>query len=327
MDKYIPPYKITDKILDYISKIMEKVGEINSYINLNRMPELRKQNRISSIHSSLAIENNQLSLFQVQDVINGKMVIGDRTDIQEVKNAYEAYNKISEINPYSIKDLKMIHGIMTFLIEKESGKFRSHGECVKDGEKVIFVAPSEKMVPSLMQDLFNWLNEAKENVHPLIYSSVFHYEFVFIHPFGDGNGRMARLWQSALLSKWKEIFEYVPIESLIKQYQEEYYNVIDNCNKVGESTEFIEFMLKMINETIDRIIIEQNSMNEIIYSNSTQEKILELIRENSNITQVEMAEKLGLTRDTISYNIKYLKDNGIIERIGSTKKGTWKIIK
>lgn len=327
MDKYIPPYKITDKMLDYISKIMEKVGEINSYINLNRMPELRKQNRISSIHSSLAIENNQLSLFQVQDVINGKMVIGDRTDIQEVKNAYEAYSKISEINPYSIKDLKMIHGIMTFLIEKESGKFRSHGECVKDGEKVIFVAPSEKMVPSLMQDLFNWLKEVKDNVHPLIYSSVFHYEFVFIHPFGDGNGRMARLWQSALLSEWKEIFEYVPIESLIKEYQEEYYNVIDNCNKNGESTEFIEFMLKMINETIDRIILEQNSMQEIVYSNSTQEKILELIRLDSYITQVEMAEKLGLTRDTISYNIKYLKDNGIIERIGSTKKGSWRIIK
>lgn len=327
MDKYIPPYKITDKILDYISKIMEKVGEINSYINLNRMPELRKQNRINSIHSSLAIENNQLSLFQVQDVINGKMVIGDKTDIQEVKNAYEAYNKISEVNPYLIEDLKLIHGIMTFLIEEESGKFRSHGECVKDGDKVIFVAPSEKMVPSLMQELFNWLNEAKESVHPLILSSVFHYEFLFIHPFGDGNGRMARLWQSALLSKWKEIFEYVPIESLIKQYQEEYYKVIDNCNKAGESTEFIEFMLKMIYETINKIIVEQNSMQKIIYSNSTQEKILELIKENSNITQVEMAEKLGITRDTISYNIKYLKDNGIIDRVGSNKRGSWKILK
>lgn len=263
----------------------------------------------------------------MQDVINGKMVIGDRTDIQEVKNAYEAYSKISEINPYSIKDLKMIHGIMTCLIEKESGKFRSHGECVKDGEKVIFVAPSEKMVPALMQDLFEWLKDSKEKVHPLIYSSVFHYEFVFIHPFGDGNGRMARLWQSALLSEWKEIFEYVPIESLIKEYQEEYYNIIDSCNKNGESTEFIEFMLKMINETIGRIILEQNSMQEIVYSNSTQEKILELIKLDSYITQVEMAEKLGLTRDTISYNIKYLKNNGIIEIVGSNKKGSWKIKK
>ena len=326
MDKYIPPYKITDKILDYISKIMEKIGEINSYINLNRMPELRKQNRINSIHSSLAIENNQLSLFQVEDVINGKMVIGDRKDIQEVKNAYEAYNKISEVNPYSIKDLKLIHGIMTFLVEKECGRFRSHGEGVYDGDKCIFVAPSEKLVPELMENLFNWMKEAKNTVHPLILSSVFHYEFVFIHPFGDGNGRMARLWQSALLSEWKEIFEYVPIESLIKQYQEEYYKVIDNCNKVGESTEFIEFMLKMIYETIDKIIIEQNTTQETTHK-TTQEKILDLIREYPDITQIEMAERLGITRDGISYNIKYLKDNGIIERVGSTKKGIWKIIK
>lgn len=322
MDKYIPPYKITNKMLDYISKIMEKVGEINSYINLNKMPELRKQNRINSIHSSLAIENNQLSLFQVEDVINGRMVIGDKKDIQEIKNAYEAYNKISQINPYSIEDLKLVHGIMTFLVEEESGRFRSHGEGVYDGDKCIFVAPSEKLVPELMENLFSWMKESKDTVHPLILSSVFHYEFVFIHPFGDGNGRMARLWQSALLSKWKGIFEYVPIESLIKKYQEEYYKIIDNCNKIGESTEFIEFMLKMIYETIDKIIIEQNSTKE-----TTEEKIINLIKMNPNITQNEMAEKLGLTRDGISYNIKNLKDKKIIKRIGSPKTGTWKILK
>lgn len=326
MDKYIPPYKITDKMLDYISKIMEKVGEINSYINLNKMPELRKQNRINSIHSSLSIENNQLSLFQVEDVINGRMVIGDKKDIQEVKNAYEAYSKISEINPYSIKDLKLVHGIMTYLTVKESGKFRSHGEGVYDGDRCIFVAPSEKLVPELMKQLFFWMKEFKDTVHPLILSSIFHYEFVFIHPFSDGNGRMARLWQSAILSKWKGIFEYVPIESLIKQYQDDYYAVIANCNNEGNSTEFIEFMLRMIYETVDRIIIEQNATQETTHK-TTQEKILDLIKVNPNITQVEMAEILGLTRDGISYNIKYLKEVGIIERIGSTKKGSWKIIK
>lgn len=322
MDKYIPPYKITDKMLEYISKIMEKIGEINSYINLNKMPELRKQNRINSIHSSLAIENNQLSLFQVEDIINGKMVIGDKIDIQEVKNAYEAYNKISEINPYSIKDLKLVHGIMTYATIKESGKFRSHGEGVYDGDKCIFIAPSEKLVPELMKQLFSWIKESKDKIHPLILSSIFHYEFLFIHPFSDGNGRMARLWQSALLSEWKKIFEYVPIESLIKQYQDDYYKVIDYCNKTGESTEFIEFMLKMINETIDRIILEQDTKQE-----TTQNKILNLIKEKPNITQIEMAEKLKITRDGIAYNIKILKDNGIIDRIGSTKNGTWQILK
>lgn len=322
MEKYIPPYRITDKILDYVSKIMEKIGEINSYINLNRMPELRKQNRINSIHSSLAIENNQLSFFQVEDVINGRMVIGDKTDIQEVKNAYEAYNKISQINPYSIDDLKMVHGIMTFMTVEESGRFRNHGEGVYDGDKCIFIAPSEKLVPKLMENLFTWMAENREVVHPLILSSVFHYEFLFIHPFSDGNGRMARLWQSALLSKWKRIFEYLPIESLIKQYQDDYYTAIANCNREGESTEFIEFMLKMIYETINKIIVEQNSSKE-----TSQEKIINLIKSNPDITQNEIAEKLNLTRDGISYNMKVLKDKNIIKREGSNKTGRWKIIK
>ena len=322
MEKYIPPYRITDKILDYVSKIMEKIGEINSYINLNRMPELRKQNRINSIHSSLAIENNQLSFFQVEDVINGRMVIGDKTDIQEVKNAYEAYNKISQINPYSIDDLKIVHGIMTFLTVEETGRFRNHGEGVYDGDKCIFVAPSEKLVPELMENLFTWMAENRDVVHPLILSSVFHYEFLFIHPFSDGNGRMARLWQSALLSKWKRIFEYLPIESLIKQYQDDYYTAIANCNNKGESTEFIEFMLKMIYETINKIIVEQNSSKE-----TSQEKIINLIKSNPDITQNEIAEKLNLTRDGISYNMKVLKDKNIIKREGSNKTGRWKIIK
>lgn len=322
MEKYIPPYRITDKILDYVSKIMEKIGEINSYINLNRMLELRKQNRINSIHSSLAIENNQLSFFQVEDVINGRMVIGDKTDIQEVKNAYEAYNKISQINPYSIDDLKIVHGIMTFLTVEETGRFRNHGEGVYDGDKCIFVAPSEKLVPELMENLFTWMAENRDVVHPLILSSVFHYEFLFIHPFSDGNGRMARLWQSALLSKWKRIFEYLPIESLIKQYQDDYYTAIANCNREGESTEFIEFMLKMIYETINKIIVEQNSSKE-----TSQEKIINLIKSNPDITQNEIAEKLNLTRDGISYNMKVLKDKNIIKREGSNKTGRWKIIK
>ena len=163
--------------------------------------------------------------------------------------------------------------------------------------------------------------ENREVVHPLILSSVFHYEFLFIHPFSDGNGRMARLWQSALLSKWKRIFEYLPIESLIKQYQDDYYTAIANCNSEGESTEFIEFMLKMIYETINKIIVEQNSSKE-----TAQEKIINLIKSNPDITQNEIAEKLNLTRDGISYNMKVLKDKNIIKREGSNKTGRWKII-
>ena len=314
-----PPYNITDKMLDYVSRIMKKVGKID-YINLNKQPELGKQNRINSIHSSLAIENNPLSLNQVKDVINGKTVIGDKKDIQEVKNAYNAYNELENINPYSIEDIKKIHGIMTFLIQDDSGKFRNHGEGVYDGENLIFMCPPSKLVPSLIEQLFNWLNESKETVNPLILSSVFHYEFVFIHPFSDGNGRMARLWQTALLAKWEKIFEYIPIESLIKKYQNDYYKAIHNCNNKGNSNEFIEFMLKMIDETLDELL-------ETTTQETTQEKIIELIKKNPSITQKDMAEKLKITRDGVSYNIKKLKENGIIKRIGSTKKGIWEVTK
>lgn len=318
-----PPYNITDKMLDYVSRIMKKVGKID-YINLNKQPELRKQNRINSIHSSLAIENNPLSLNQVKDVINGKMVIGDKKDIQEVKNAYNAYNELENINPYSIEDIKKIHGIMTFLIQDDSGKFRNHGEGVYDDENLIFMCPPSKLVPSLIEQLFNWLNESKETVNPLILSSVFHYEFVFIHPFSDGNGRMARLWQTALLAKWEKIFEYIPIESLIKKYQNDYYKAIHNCNKKGNSNEFIEFMLKMIDETLDELL---ETTTQEATQETTQEKIIELIKKNPSITQKDMAEKLKITRDGVSYNIKKLKENGIIKRIGSTKKGIWEVTK
>ena len=320
MENNYPPYTITDKMLNYATDIMKKIGEANYFESLNRYPELRRKSRIKSIHSSLAIENNQLSLFQVEDVINGKPVMGEQKDIQEVKNAYEAYEQIDKVNPYSVEDLKKIHGILTFLVEKDAGKFRNHGEAVYDGNVEIFMAPPHRLVPTLMDNLFNWMNEVKDTINPLILSSVFHYEFVFIHPFSDGNGRTARIWQTAILSHWEKAFTYLPIESMIKKSQNEYYKVIDNCNKAGNATEFIEFMLKMIDDTIDEIT---KTTTQETAQETTQEKILKLIKSNPSITQTQMAKVLGITRDGVSYNIKQLKDNGIIERVGATKNGYW----
>lgn len=322
MEINYPPYTITDKMLNLATNIMEKIGEANYFESLNRFPELRRKTRIKSIHSSLAIENNQLSLFQVEAVINGKAVIGEQKDIQEVKNAYKAYKEIDNINPYSLEDLKKIQGILTFAIEEDSGKFRNHGEAVYDGNIQIFMAPSHTMVPILMDNLFNWMNNVKEDVNPLILSSIFHYEFVFIHPFSDGNGRTARLWQTAILSHWKDLFKYIPIESIIRKHQEEYYTAIQNCNNAGNSNEFIEFMLKVINEAVDSMILNQKETTQ----ETTQEKIINLIKKNPSITQIEMAKALDLTRDGITYNIKALKEKGIIERKGSTKKGIWNIL-
>ena len=217
MKQYEPPFTITNIMLDRISSIMKKIGKLDNYKDLNKMPVLRRNNRIHSIHSSLAIEANSLSFNQVKDVINGKLVLGDQKEIQEVKNAYKAYEMINDINPYSIEDLKKIHGVMAYLILDESGEYRKGNEGVFDGEKCIHICPPPKQVNELMNQLFDWMKKCKNNLHPLILSAVFHYEFVFIHPFKDGNGRIARLWHNILLSNWKEIFQYFPIESQLKK--------------------------------------------------------------------------------------------------------------
>ena len=319
MENY-PPYTITDKILNYVSDIMKKIGEANYFESLNRYPELRRKSRIRSIHSSLAIENNQLSLFQVEDVINGKMVIGEQKDIQEVKNAYEAYKQIDKINPYSIQDLKKIHGILTFLIEKDAGKFRNHGEAVYDGDIQIFIAPPHKMVPTLMDNLFNWKIENKDKVNPLIVSSIFHYEFVFIHPFGDGNGRTARIWQTAILANWEKAFTYLPIESMIKKNQNEYYKVIDNCNKVGESTEFIEFMLKMINDTIDDVINSREMKDKFkLLLSENEYKIIECIKRNILIGAKDIIKQTAIADRTARRILSKLVENEMIEIVGNNQ--------
>lgn len=293
MDKYIPPFEISNEMLKKVSDIMEKIGKLDSFTNLDKTPYLRKQTKINSVHSSVAIENNPLSLEQVKDVINGKLVIGKQKDIQEVKNAYKAYEMLKDINPYSIEDLKKVHGVMTFLVEEVSGEFRTTSEGVfDDNGNCIFVCPPGDRVNSLMNDLFEWLNENKDTIHPLILSSIFHYEFVFIHPFTNGNGRTVRLWQNSILYKWKDIFEYLPIESKIHKYQDEYYNSIALCHKNANSNVFIEFMLKMIDETLDEAI----STSPLPITNETINinKLLDAMESGKPMTATEIMEKLGI---------------------------------
>ena len=299
---YKPPFTLTSVMFDYAANIAEKIGQINNYNNLRKMPILRKNNRIQSVHSTLAIEANSLSLKQVKDVINGKLVIGFEREIREVKNAYKAYEQITKINPYSIDDLLYVHGILTNGLIEESGKFRSGNEGVFDEDNnCIFIAPKPDLVMDLINDLFKYIKENKDKINPLILSSVFHYEFVFIHPFSDGNGRMARLWQNIILSHWKEVFVYLPIESLIKKYQKEYYKVIDDCNNSGESTEFIEFMLKMIDESLNNLLKNINS-NTDEYVN----KLLEVMDYNIPVSAKELMNKLNL-KSINSFRKVYLK--------------------
>lgn len=292
MGEYKPPFTITNEILAYVSSVSEKVGRISAISNLESKPHLRRNNRIKSVHSSLKIEANSLSLGQVRDVINGKTVFGEQKEIQEVKNAYAAYERIPEIEPFSIKSIKLFHGIMTKYVVKESGDFRRGEEGVFNGDECIFMAPPAQFVPQLMDNLFAWMKEEKNNVHPLIMSSVFHYEFVFIHPFADGNGRMARLWHTAMLAKWKPVFEYIPIESRIEKFQKEYYEVIARCHVEGESTLFIEFMLSQIDKILDDVFAQVREDNE--YLSEYLKRLLEVMEYDVPYTSNTLMDKLGL---------------------------------
>ncbi len=234
-----------------VASISEKVGRISNYKTFESKPHLRRNNRIRSIHSSLAIEANSLSLDEVRAVMNGKTVLGPQKEIQEVINAYAAYEAIGQFDPTSLIDLKRLHGIMMHLTVQESGEFRSGNEGVFQGDKCIFMAPPPQFVPEHMENLFSWMRAASNDIHPLILSCVFHYEFVFIHPFTDGNGRMARLWQTALLTDWNPVFQYLPIESRIKEFQDGYYEAIATCHSAGHSNAFIEFMLDKIDLTLE----------------------------------------------------------------------------
>lgn len=301
MEKYISPYTITNEMLTKVSNIMEKIGKLDNYTSLDKTPYLRKQTKINSVHSSLAIENNKLTVNQVKDVINGKEVIGPIKEIQEVKNVYKAYEMLNSIDPYSINELKKVHGIMTYLTVEESGEFRKGAEGVFDGDKCIFICPPPEMVNKLMNDLFKWLNDNKNTIHPLILSSIFHYEFVFIHPFSDGNGRMSRLWQNAILNKWKNIFEYLPIESQIHKYQKRYYDAIMTCNTNGNSNMFIEFMLDMIEKTLDERL--NSSLPIIDNENININKLLSVMKENTPMTANEIMDKLGIrSKETLRNN-------------------------
>lgn len=292
MSSYVPPYTISNRMLELVSDISEKVGKISSHKELESKPHLRRNNRIKSIHSSLKIEANSLSLSEVRDVINGHLVLGDQKEIQEVKNAYEAYKKIPEINPTSISELKKIHGIMTYRTVNESGVFRQGEEGVFSGDKCIFIAPPPHMVSGLMNDLISWMKRSEGVVHPLILSAVFHYEFVFIHPFADGNGRMARLWHTVILYRWRNIFEYIPLESQIERFQTEYYDAIAQCHVNGNSDVFIEFMLDMIDQILDEVILQINKSN--ADTSEYVKRMLDVMEYDVPYTSNAIMEALGL---------------------------------
>ncbi len=299
MSKYSPPYKIIPETVNLLSEISELVGHLSAENVFDKAPYLRKSNRIKSIQSSLAIENNSLSLDQVTDIINGKRVVGDFREIQEVKNAFEAYNMLEKLNPFSEKDLLKAHKILMTTLMENPGKYRSGGVGIIKGSKIIHVAPPAENVPYLMNDLFQWIAESEE--HLLIKSSVFHYEFEFIHPFLDGNGRMGRLWQTLILSKWKDFFMFLPLENLIKKRQQEYYNVLGASDRNADSTEFIVFILRSIKEALLEIKLTDQDSDQV----TDQVKLLAKVMNNKAVSANELMKKLNLTHRP-SFRSSYL---------------------
>ena len=309
-NKYVPPYEITDEMLRLISDIMENLGRLSGVNELEKLPRLRRVNRIKSIHSSLAIENNTLSFEQVTAVINGKPVLAPQKDVLEVQNAFRAYEKLGEINPYNIDDLLKIHGVMTDGLVKEAGQLRSGqvGVYNQDG-KVVHLAPPAEFVPGQIAQLFDWVQTSRTNM--LIKSSVFHYEFEFIHPFNDGNGRTGRFWQTALLASWKPIFAWIPIENIIKNNQEAYYNAIALSTSQGKSNIFVEFMLDVINNAIKELVDDAKN-----HSNHLNNRIAELLKVIEPYPQsaTELMEKLNL-KSRAGFRNNYLQpalDAGLI---------------
>ena len=289
---YEPPFTITNRMLTLVAEIAEKTGRISNYRTFESKPHLRRNNRIRSIHSSLAIEANSFSLDEVKGVIAGKTVLGPQKEIQEVKNAYQAYDQIGDFDPYSVDALKTLHGVMTYLTVQESGMFRTGNEGVFRGNKCIFMAPPPHLVPEQMEALFGWMRRSADTVHPLILSSVFHYEFVFIHPFADGNGRMARLWQTALLSAWNPVFQYLPLESRIHEFQDEYYEAIAACHSAGKADVFVEFMLDKINLTLDWALAQVSG--EDSYLSEQVRRLLDVMEYDVPYTAAQIMAALGL---------------------------------
>lgn len=321
IDGLDPKFYISNENKDIIKTIEEKISLVK-FDSDERIRNIKLKSKVRSIHSSLAIEANSLSLESVENIIDNKLVLGDRKEIQEVKNANELYENINEYDWKSEKDFLKAHTLLMKYFDDDNGSYRNHGEGVKKGDKIIYIAPQSIIVPSLMKSLFNFINDNKNYIHPLILSSLFHYYLVYIHPFSDGNGRIARFWTSLILTDWNYLFAYIPIEEEIYLNQDEYYESIVKCHNNGNANEFITFMLKCIYSSLEKTT---QKTTQKIKLNSNQLKIVEFIKENPKITRNELSDKLGITPDGVKYNLKKLIDNNVIERIGAVNGGFWKI--
>ncbi|MCC8119155.1 MAG: Fic family protein [Bacteroidales bacterium] len=337
---YSPPYTITNKAINLIAEISAQIERYAIRLEQEDALRLRKANRIKTIHSSLAIEGNNLTENQVADIINGKNVVAPIKEIQEVKNAIATYELYPDLNPFNIKDLLKAHSIMMMALTDDAGHFRRQGVGVFSDTGCVHMAPPADRVPVLMSDLFEWLKEA--DAHLLIRSCVFHYEFEFIHPFSDGNGRIGRLWQSLILGRLHPIFQHLPVENLVYANQQGYYAAIAQSSAAADSGPFIDFMLGEILATLkshqgdeinnSNLSAEEGRFNTLfgelsrIKLSLNDKKLILMLYDRPGLTTEEAAQTLGISSRAVAKQIKKFKDLGILIREGSRKGGLWKII-
>ena len=308
-----PPFEINERIMADVIEIAELVGRVSVTDKISMNPTLRRTNRIQTIYSSLAIEQNTLDLEQVTAVLSGKRVIAPLKDIAEVQNAYEIYDNMDKLNPYSIDDILKAHSVMERGLLNEAGEFRSRPVGVADSEgNILHFGTLPQYVPKLVQELLEWTE--KSEIHLLIKSCVFHYEFELIHPFADGNGRMGRLWHTLLLSKWNPIFAWLPIESIIHDNQSEYYNAINVSNNNGNSTVFIEFMLSVIKQALQESINDKPK-NISSKSDLRWNKINDYLETHEYILNSDVQKLLGVSSATATRILVGFMKDGKLKRI------------
>jgi len=322
MSSYKPPYTITSKMLWFSNEISEMITKVSSIKKEKQAPILRKKNRVLSITGSLQIEGNTLGEEEITAIIDGKRVLGSVKEIEEVKGAIKAYENIQKYNPSTLNDLLLAHKFMMSGILNNAGSFRNENVGIYGKNGVSHVAPPPYRVHELMHELFDWLKVTKE--HPLIVSSIFHYEFEFIHPFSDGNGRIGRLWQSVILGNYREVFYYIPIESVVKKYQQNYYNVLEEAGTLGESTPFVEFMLESIHQAVKEFL-NQYQKSDPKSNLKSDQKIFNLMIQDGKITIKELSLRLNMSESGIKKAINKLKKDNKVLRVGSAKGGLWKV--